>query len=73
MLSEQEASTVQIDKQKEMNVREKSFNLGKRKGYSRTLLTCEQIAISAWSHRESYVGAKIKVLQLGSARPEELD
>ena len=47
MLSEQEASTVHRDKQKEMNVREKSFNLGKRKGNSRTLLTCEQIAISA--------------------------
>ena len=47
MLGEQEASTVYRDKQKEMNVREKSFNLGKRKGNSRTLLTCEQIAISA--------------------------
>ena len=74
MVGEQEASTVHRDKQKEMNVREKAtFILGKRKEYSLTLLTCEQTAISARSHRKSYSGAKIEAFQLGPIRPEELD
>ena len=72
IVGEQEASTVQRDKQKEMNIREKLLFWGKRKEKSYTHSTCGRTATSASPFRVMW-WREVGVSNLGAGGLEGLN